>query len=63
MALNEEDHDLLTRIDERVERIDARMDSHSKSLDSLERFRSRMLGGIGALTVIIGFIIGALKWQ
>ena len=53
MTLDKTDHDLLTRIDERVERIDIRMNSHSESIRSLERFRAWILGGVGVITFII----------
>lgn len=56
--INMDDHELLVRIDERVERIDDRIDSHANRILMLEKFRSWCLGGLG----VIGAAVAALKW-
>ena len=58
MTLDKTDHDLLTRIDERVERIDIRMNSHSESIKSLERFWAWVLGSIDLCDELSDHFIG-----
>nr|QNO42127.1 hypothetical protein CDFINFIG_00003 [Methanosarcinales archaeon ANME-2c ERB4]QNO42176.1 hypothetical protein NAKCPFIE_00001 [Methanosarcinales archaeon ANME-2c ERB4]QNO42435.1 hypothetical protein ADMFNEEM_00001 [Methanosarcinales archaeon ANME-2c ERB4]QNO42510.1 hypothetical protein AHMEGOAG_00003 [Methanosarcinales archaeon ANME-2c ERB4]QNO42893.1 hypothetical protein JGPBEILB_00009 [Methanosarcinales archaeon ANME-2c ERB4] len=50
------DHDLLIRIDERVESIDNRLESHAKRIRLLEKFKSWCLGGFGVLASLFGWL-------
>lgn len=57
------DHDLLVRIDERVETIqlrladgDRRMERQGQRISKLERWRAYIAGALAALTLVLGLL-------
>jgi len=63
------DHDLLVRIDERIEVIHNDIEdmkgtiaSHSKRLGVLEQWRAYVLGAAAVVAAFISIIVGLLRW-
>lgn len=54
------DHDLLVRIDEKVDHIISRLDDHEARLRPLESQRHQWLGRDGAIAGGLGLIGGAI---
>jgi len=50
------DHDLLIRINEKVDNIEKRTDNFNKRLNKLENWRAYTAGGIAVLLLIVGFV-------
>ncbi|MHC1596785.1 MAG: hypothetical protein ACXQT3_00560 [Methermicoccaceae archaeon] len=63
------DHDLLVRIDERVEvihndieEIKGTIASHNRRLGVLERWRAYVLGAAAVVATLISIMVGLLRW-
>ncbi|MHC1597231.1 MAG: hypothetical protein ACXQT3_02830 [Methermicoccaceae archaeon] len=64
-----DDHDLLVRIDERIEVIHNDIEemkgtiaSHNKRLGALEQWRAYVLGAAAVVAAFISIIVGMLRW-
>lgn len=54
--MDETDHDLLVRIDERVCRMTDTVDDHTPRISKLEQFRSYCIGCMGVIVLLIGWV-------
>jgi len=55
------DHDLLVRIDEKVDNILEVVSDHEGRIRSLEEQQHKWLGRDGAIAAILGLIVGAIS--
>ncbi|MHC1602062.1 MAG: hypothetical protein ACXQS4_02405 [Methermicoccaceae archaeon] len=64
-----DDHDLLVRIDERIEvihndieEIKGTIANHNKRLGVLEQWRAYVLGAAAVVAAFISIMVGMLRW-